>query len=242
MERLANPLRVKQAPDARALNKTTILKVDSQVLSTPPFAQEYFEPGVNTKLTRRSKPKTNYSLPSDMPTYPIGFVPTNQYSGALGEEPPMIKVKESAPADLIEVFARINAEQQILAAQPKYGVDVGSMIIKEYATALKELKSERQREMMMAEGFTEEETEKAIDSVRMEKAVEVAKAPVKGVSVEAALSETFGKYVEVPEGKRAIVVPEEKLSKAEKLAKATMPEVLAGKQATLKDFVKKSGE
>lgn len=198
INRLANPLPVKQAPDARVL-KTTTLSVASQPLSTPPFAQEYFEPGVNTKLTRRSKPKTNYTLPSDMPTYPIGFVPTNQTPGANGEEPSIVPVKEAVPADLLQVFARIAAEEKLAEAQPKYGVDMGSRIMHEYSNALKEIKTERKLESMMRDGFTQTEAETAMNAVRAEEAIKAAKEPAKPVPVETAIAEVMGKVFEVPE-------------------------------------------
>lgn len=192
INRLANPLPVKQAPDARALNKTTMLSIASEALSTPPTAQQYFEPGVNTKLNRRSKPKTNYTLPSDMPEYPLGFVPTNKTPGANGEEPSIVPVKEAVPVDLLQVFARINAEQKLAEAQPKYGVDMGSRIMQEYNQALKEVKTDRKMESMMREGFTQTEAETAMNEIRAEEAKKVAKQPAKPVSVQTALAETFG--------------------------------------------------
>jgi hypothetical protein len=188
----ATPLLVRQAPDNKTLRKTTILKIDDFPLSTPPIAQEYFEPGVNTKLNRRSKPKTNYTLPSDMPTLPTGFVPVNQTPGANGEEPPQIIVKETQPADLIEVFARIAAEEKALASMPKYGVDTGTMLMREYTTALKEARVEKKVESMLNEGFTPVEVESAMGAVRMEEAVKKAKEPPKAASVQTALAETFG--------------------------------------------------
>jgi hypothetical protein len=188
----ATPLIVRQAPDHKTLRKTTILKVDDQPLSTPPIAQEYFEPGVNTKLNRRRKPKTDYTLPSDMPQLPMGVVPTNQTPGANGEEPPQIVVKETQPADLIEVFARIAAEEKALSALPKYGVDTGTMLMREYTTALKEARVEKKVESMLNEGFTPAEVESAMGAVRMEEAVKKAKEPTKAVSVQTALAETFG--------------------------------------------------
>lgn len=187
----ASPSVVRQAPDHKTLRKTTILKVEGAVLSTPPIAQEYFEPGVNTKLNRRAKPKTNYTLPSDMPELPLGFVPTNQTPGAAGEEPPIVVVKESQPADLMQVFARINAEQKMIETQPKYGVDVGSMVAREFGQAMRMKAMENKVESMMREGFTEAETAKAMGAVREEEAVRKAKEPAKPISVEQALKETF---------------------------------------------------
>jgi hypothetical protein len=188
----ATPSIVRQAPDNKALRKTTILKIDDQPLSTPPISQEYFEAGVNTKLNRRRKPKTDYSLPSDMPSFSLGVVPTNQTPGANGEEPPQVVVKETQPADLIEVFARIAAEEKALASLPKYGVDTGTMLMREYTSALKEARVEKKVESMLNEGFTPAEVESAMGAVRMEEAVKKAKEPPKAASVQTALAETFG--------------------------------------------------
>lgn len=188
----ATPLLVRQAPDHKTLRKTTILKIDDQPLMTPPISQEYFEPGVNTKLNRRRKPKTDYTLPSDMPKYAMGVVPVNQTPGAAGEEPPQIVVRETQPADLIEVFARIAAEEKVLNALPKYGVDTGTMLMREYTKALKETRVEKKIESMLNEGFTPAEVESAMGTVRMEEAVKKAKEPAKAVSVQTALAETFG--------------------------------------------------
>lgn len=244
INRLANPSPVKQAPDARALMKSTNLILEAIQGSTPSQAQNYFEPGVNTKLNRRKAPKTNYTLPSDMPELPMGVVPTNKSGRTLGEEPSIIEVKESVPADLLQVFAKISAEQQVLASQPKYQVDTASLLMKEYKTALKEANLEKKVNFLLEEGYTEEETNKAISEMRAEQALEKAKEPTPATSrsVETALAEVFGNVVEVPEGKRAIIVPEQPLTKQEKLAKATEKEIMAGKQLTLKGFVKKSGE
>lgn len=187
----ATPSVVRQAPDHKALRKTAVLKVEDMPLSTPPIAQEYFEPGVNPKLQRRSKPKTNYTLPSDMPEYPLGFVPTNKTPGANGEEPPIIVVKESQPADLLDVFARISAEEKAVVSLPKH-VDVGSMVAREFGNAMRMRALENKVESMMREGFTEAETAKAMSVVREEEAVKKAKEPAKPISVEQALKETFG--------------------------------------------------
>lgn len=190
---LASPSTAREAPNHIALNKTTNLIIEGQPLSTPPFAQEYFEPGVNTKLTRRKKPKTDYTLPSDMPKYPMGFVPTNQTPGPLaGQEPPLIKVKETVPGDLIEVFARIAAEENALASLPKFKVDSGTILMREYTDALKEARAEKKAESMLNEGFTPVEVDSAMNAVRMEEAVKKAKEPPKPVSVETALAEKFG--------------------------------------------------
>jgi hypothetical protein len=166
--RVANPSAVLQAPDHKALNHATQLVVPGQPLSTPPIAQEYFEPGVNTKLTRRRTPKTNYTLPSDMPTYPLGFVPTNQTPGPLaGQEPPQIKVKEGVPADLLQVFARISAEQDALAKLPRGGIDAGQQVATEMMAALKEKNSQAIYEKFIAEGHTEEMINDALYNVKV---------------------------------------------------------------------------
>ena len=175
---LAIPSFVRQAPDHLALRKTAILEVAGQPLSTPPMAQEYFEPGINTKLNRRAKPKTNYTLPSDMPKYDLGFVPTNKASGAeRGEDPPIIVVKESKPADLMDVFARIEAEEKATLALPKYGVDMGSIVVKEYQDAKRIALLEKRVDSLMRDGYTEKEAVSAVESVRMEEAVKRAKEP-----------------------------------------------------------------
>lgn len=186
----AYPSFVKQAPDNRALRKTTTLSVGTMELSTPPMAQEYFEPGVNTKLNRRSKPKTNYILPSDMPTYPLGFVPTNQSPGANGEEPAIIVVPESKPADLMAVFARIAAEEKEFL--PKAVIDVGSMVAREFGESMKAKTTENKVNSMIRQGFTEAETTKALEVVREEEAVKEAKLPAKPIPVEEAIQEALG--------------------------------------------------
>ena len=168
--RLANPSVVRQAPDNKALNFPTQLIVGSQQLSTPPIAQEYFEPGVNTKLNRRRKPKTDYTMPSDMPKYPLGFVPINQTPGPLqGQEPPQIVVKEGVPADLLEVFARISAEEQALAKQPRGGIDAGQQVATEMLTALKAKSAQAIFDKFIAEGHTEDMIEEALYNVKVSK-------------------------------------------------------------------------
>lgn len=190
---LALPSATRQAPDYLALRKTTTLVVAGQPLSTPPIAQEYFEPGVNTKLTRRSKPKTNYTLPSDMPSFPLGFVPTNKASGAeKGEEPPLIVVKESKPADLMDVFARIEAEEKAVANLPKYGVDMGTLLVREYEDSKRMALLEKRVDSLMREGYTENEAVSAVEAVRMEEAVKKAKEPPKPLPVEEAIQEALG--------------------------------------------------
>lgn len=190
---LALPSVVRQAPDHLALRKTTTLVLAGQPLSTPPIAQEYFEPGVNVKMNRRSKPKTNYTLPSDMPTYPMGFVPTNKASGPeTGEEPPLIVVKEAKPADLMDVFARIEAEEKAIAALPKYGVDMGTMVVREYEDVKRMALLEKRVDSLMRDGYTENEAVSAVEVVRMEEAVKKAKEPPKPLPVEEAIQEALG--------------------------------------------------
>lgn len=177
---LANPSPVKQAPDNRRLNKATQLILESMQLSTPPIAQEYFEPGVNTKLNRRSKPKTNYSLPSDLPSYPLGVVPTNQTPGANGEEPPLIKVKEAVPADLMDMFAKIAASDAVMNAQEEASkiaekVDIGTQIAEQYLEAMKTKTEEKRIENLIKQGFTEQESEQAMVKLREEAALKIAK-------------------------------------------------------------------
>lgn len=168
INRLANPSPVKQAPDARALMKATNLVVVPEPGSSPAQLQNYFEPGVNVKLTRRKTPKTNYTLPSDLPTYPLGFVPTNKDSLARGEEPSIIQVRESAPADLLEVFAKINAEEQVLAKMPKNGVDSGQEVATEYLNALKEKNITAIVDKLVSEGYDDEMIEDALYETKMD--------------------------------------------------------------------------
>ena len=189
----AFPSFVKQGPDYRALGKTAILEIDSQPLATPPFAQEYFEPGINTKLRRRTKPKVDFTLPSDMPTYPLGFVPTNKTPGANGEEPSIIVRPELVPADLMDVFAKINAEEQAMKQTiPESQMDRGTRAIRDYQGSLRATRETEKRESMIREGFTPAETEKAMGVLRDEEAVKEARMPVKPVSVQEALKGVFG--------------------------------------------------
>lgn len=202
-QRLANPSGVRQAPDNKAIQHSTQLVVGSQQLSTPPIAQEYFEPGVNTKLNRRAKPKVNFTLPSDMPKYPLGFVPTNQTPGANGEEPAEIRVKEALPADLLGMFAAISAQQAaeslaVEEAKRSGRQDVGSIVAREYQTVMTERQTEARAEKLMKAGFSEEETAAALRLSKMERAVEAAKEAVPSAvqSVEGALEEKFPRKME----------------------------------------------
>lgn len=190
----ANPSMTRQAPDFNALMKTAILVVESQKLETPPVAQEYFEPGVNRRLIRRSKPKTDYTLPSDMPKYSLGFVPTNQTPGANGEEPAIVKVPESVPADLMDVFAQISREQ---AAEQKRleesRIDVGTRTARAFRKAVSEARREKKINGMINAGFTEQEAEKAMLALREEEAMKMARLPAAALTVEESLNEVFGK-------------------------------------------------
>lgn len=158
----ASPSVVRQAPDNLALAKTATLVVEGQPLSTAPFAQEYFEPGVNMKHIRRSKPKTNYTLPSDMKTYPLGFVPVNQEGRVAGEEPAILPTKVAHPADLLAVFARISAEEAALAKLPTYGIDAGQSVANEYMAAIKEKSVNDMMDKLMAEGNSEVDIKEAM--------------------------------------------------------------------------------
>jgi hypothetical protein len=165
----ANPSGVRQAPDHRALNHTTTLVVGSQPLATPFEAAQYFEPGINTKLTKRKTPKVNFTLPSDMPSYPLGFVPTNQTPGANGEEPSIVPQKVGVPADLLEVFARISAEEQAIAKLPKGGIDAGQQVATELFTSLKEKNAQAIFEKFIAEGHSEDMINDALYNVKVSK-------------------------------------------------------------------------
>lgn len=238
--RVANPLGVRQAPDNKALSHPTQLVVASQELSTPPEAQQYFEPGVNTKLTRRRKPKTNYTLPSDMPTYPLGFVPTNQTPGANGEEPPEIKVKEAVPADLLDMFAKISAQQ---AAESKAveeakvigALDIGTIVARQYRDAMTEKQTEARVEKLVREGYSADEVGEALRVTRLERAIQTAKEPIPSavVSVETALAERF------PRAPASVVTVESsvterplRITKAQRLAESgqTPDEIAEGKR------------
>lgn len=193
MIRTAFPSFVKQAPNANALGKTTNLFVEDFPLATPPIAQEYFEPGINVKLTRRSKPKTDYTLPSDMPEYPLGFVPTNKTPGANGEEPSIIVRPELAPQDLMDVFAKIQAEEQaIKQTLPEAQLDRGTRTTRAYQRALRAARESEKRESMIREGFTPAETDKAMGVLREEEAIKEARQPIKPITVEEALQGVFG--------------------------------------------------
>lgn len=191
--RLASPSPVKQAPNAMALMKSTQLVVAGQPLSTPPMAQDYFEPGVNTKLNRRKTPKTNYELPSDLPKYPLGFVPLNQTPGAAGEEPAEIRVKESAPADLLDVFAKISAQQMaeskaVEEAKVLGRMDIGSLISQQYKSALSETTLDAKVSGLVREGFSQDEAVEAVKALRMEEAIKKARGPPKAEPMEQVLA------------------------------------------------------
>ena len=190
----AFPSMVKQGPDNRRLNKTTTLFIESQPLATPPIAQEYFEPGINTKLKRRTKPKVDFTLPSDMPHLPLGYVPTNQTPGANGEPPAIVPQKELIPADLMEVFAKIAAEEKKDVRLP--AVDIGSQVVRTYADSMREAKQEAKVESMMRLGYTEPEVAQAMNIVRQEEAVQEARRPARPIPVEQAIAEAMGVAVQ----------------------------------------------
>lgn len=189
---LALPSRVQQAPNANALKKTTTLIVPGLALATPPMVQDYFEPGVNTKLNRRTKPKTNYTLPSDMPKYPLGFVPVNQTPGANGEEPAIVPQKELVPQDLLDVFQKV-ASQRLAEEKPRVKIDRGTAVSRALHESVRERGADRKANEMMRKGFTAEETARAMDSLREERAKAEARAPPAAMSVEEALQEAYGK-------------------------------------------------
>jgi hypothetical protein len=189
----AQPSLVKQAPDFNALMKNTILVLESQQLATPAVAQEYFEPGINHKLTRRSKPKTDYTLPSDMPKYPMGFVPTNKTPGANGEEMAIIRVPESQPQDLLDVFAKISKEQGMAPKLPEGSMDAGTRVSQDFMTAMTESREARKVDAMMANGFSEEETKKAMAVIREEDALKMARKPAPPIGIKEAMMEAFGR-------------------------------------------------
>lgn len=198
----AFPLMVKQGPDNRRLNKSTSLFIESQQLETPPIAQEYFEPGVNVKLTRRAKPKVDFTLPSDMPSLPLGFVPTNQTPGANSEPPSIVPQRELVPADLMEVFAKIAAEQKEDVRLPT--LDMGSRVIREYDQALRERKEEAKAQSMLRQGFSEPEVGHAMATVRMEEAVAEARRPARPIPVEEAIAEAMGVAVQTEAAPRTM--------------------------------------
>lgn len=188
----ADPSPVKQAPDAKALNKSTQLILESIALATPPQAQNYFEPGINRSLVRRSKPKTDYTLPSDMPKYELGFVPTAKPSVTESIEAPIIVQKELVPQDLLGVFQKIAEEDKVKPKLDEGKMDKGLRSTRAYQRALKAARGERKVQSMIKEGFTEAETKKAMDTLREEEALKEARRPAKPLTVEEAMREAFG--------------------------------------------------
>lgn len=188
----ADPSLVKQAPDFNALMKNTILAIESQQLATPATSQYYFEPGINHRLIHRSKPKTDYTLPSDMPKFPMGFVPTNQTPGANGEEMAQIRVPVSQPQDLLDVFAKISREQGTAPKLPEGSMDAGTRVATQFMTALTEARQEKKMEGMIASGFTPEETQKAMSVIREEDALRMARKPAAPLGLKEAMMEAFG--------------------------------------------------
>lgn len=189
---LANPSAVKQAPDALALNRSTTVFIESLPLATAPTAQNYFEPGINHRLIRRAKPKTDYTLPSDMPKFPVGFVPVNKPQVGLGEEPSIQAPKELIPADLMTVFQKIAEEDKEKDKLVNARLDLGTRTTRAYQKALKKANRERKVESMVKEGFTEEEANKALNVLREEEALAKAKLPAPPMTIEEAMREAFG--------------------------------------------------
>lgn len=158
----AQPSLTRQAPDFNALMKSTGLMVESQPLATSAISQEYFEPGINTRHIRRTKPKTNYTLPSDNKSFPLGFVPVNQQGRVAGEEPAIIATKVAHPADLLAVFARISAEEEALKNLPPKGIDAGQAVANEYMATLRQKSVNDMFDKLVAEGNSEEDIKEAM--------------------------------------------------------------------------------
>lgn len=203
--KLASPSPVKQAPDARALNKATTLLVESLKLETPPMAQVYLEPAVNAPHRFRKGPKSNYELPTDLPKLPIDFVPTNKTPSAGGEEMAEIRVREGVPADLLDLFAKINAQQAaeskaVEEAKRVGAMDIGTEIAKQYRDSLTERGLAAKVESLMREGFSEQEAVNALQQLRFEEAVKKAREPPKPVPVATAIAEAIAGDRERPFG------------------------------------------
>lgn len=158
----ASPSVVRQAPDNKALMKTANVVVESQPLKTADQAQVYLEPGINVKLTHRRKPKTNYTTPSDPKSFPLGVVPTNLEGRVAGEEPAIIATKVAHPADLLAVFARIEAEEEALRKLPVAGIDEGQRVANEYMSAIKEKSVNAMMDKLVSEGNSEETIKEAM--------------------------------------------------------------------------------
>ena len=186
----ASPSMTKQAPDFKALMKTAILVVEGKPLATEPVAQEYFEPGINKKLVRRTKPKTDYTLPSDMPKYALDFVPTSKAVSGPSDTPTIMKEPELVNADLIDVFAKIRAES-IAEQLPEAKLDMGTRTAKAFQAAVNKARESSKIEGMIERGFTEEETMKAMKAVREEEAIRIAKQPAPPPPMSMVLKEAF---------------------------------------------------
>lgn len=163
----ATPSFVKQAPDHQALLKSTQVLIEGKQLATEPVALNFFEPGVNVTHIRRSKPKVNFTLPSDSKSYPLGVVPTNQEGRVAGEEPAILPTKVAHPADLLAVFARIEAEEAALAKLPPKGIDRGQSVANEYLAALKEKSSTETMDKLTSQGYTVDEVKEAMKLNRL---------------------------------------------------------------------------
>ena len=187
----ASPSMTRQAPNFNALMKTAILVVEGKPLATEPVALEYFEPGINKKLVRRTKPKTDYTLPSDLPTFPLGFVPTSSAVPGPSDVAALVKVPELVNADLIDVFAKIRAES-VADQLPRGKLDMGTRTAKAFQAAVTKARESSKIEGMIDRGFTEEETMNAMKVIRDEEVVKMARMPAAPISVMEALKGAFG--------------------------------------------------
>lgn len=196
----ASPSLARQAPNHITLGFNTTFQTEKAPYSTEAIAQEYFEPGVNTKLNRRRKPKADYTMPTDAPTVPFGFVPTNQFStdgGLTGDTTPQIKITKSVPGDLLEMFQRINAdsvrnEQAIKEGKREEARDVGTRVANDMLKAMKEKSSEDKFMDMIRKGFSEIEANAALQSLRLEEALKEARKPASPQPLNQTLEEALG--------------------------------------------------
>lgn len=181
----------KQAPDFKALMKTAISVIEGQPLATEPVALNFQEPGVNHRFIRRKTPKTNFELPSDMPKFPLGFVPTSKDKPGPSDVAALVKVPELVNADLIDVFAKIRAES-IAAQLPQAELDMGTRTAKAFQAAVNKARESSKIEGMIERGFTEEEAKKALGVIREETAIRMARLPAAPAPLSLVLKETFG--------------------------------------------------
>lgn len=186
----ASPSMTKQAPDFKALMKTAISVIEGQPLATEPVALNFQEPGVNHRFIRRKTPKTNFELPSDMPKFPLGFVPTSKAVPGPSDVAAVVKVPELVNADLIDVFAKIRAES-VAEQLPQAKLDMGTRTAKAFQAAVNKARESSKIEGMIERGFTEEETMKAMKAVREEEAIRIAKQPAPPPPMSMVLKEAF---------------------------------------------------